>query len=138
MEKYLKLLYKLALKAYNNADIPVSAILIKNDKIIATGYNNRHKKGYVLGHAEINAIIKAEKKLNDFRLDGYIMLTTLKPCKMCQAVIEAARISEVYYILDSKEAKSYQQVNYKKVDKIDEKFIENYSKLFSDFFQNIR
>ena len=66
------------------------------------------------------------------------MLTTLKPCKMCQAVIEAARISEVYYILDSKEAKSYQQVNCKKMDKIDEKFIENYSKLFSDFFQNIR
>ena len=114
MKKYLDLLYKLALKAYKNDDIPVSAILIKNDKIVATGYNIRHKKGYVLGHAEINAIIEAEKKIKDFRLDGYTMVTTLKPCKMCQAVIEAARISKVYYILDCKEEKSYQQVKYKK------------------------
>ena len=56
--------------------------MIKNDEIVATGYNNRHKKGYVLGHAEINAIIEAEKKLKDFRLDGYTMVTTLKPCKI--------------------------------------------------------
>ena len=138
MNQYFELLYKMALKASKNGDIPVSAILVKNDKIIATGYNNRHKKGYVLGHAEINAIIKAEKKLKDFRLDGYIMITTLKPCKMCQAVIEAARISKVYYILEGKEDKSYQQVKYEKLDKIDEKFINNYSKLFNDFFQNIR
>ena len=138
MKKYLDLLYKLALKAYKNDDIPVSAILIKNDKIVATGYNNRHKKVYVLGHAEINAIIEAEKKIKDFRLDGYTMVTTLKPCKMCQAVIEAARISKVYYILDCKEEKSYQQVKYKKLDKIDNQFIENYSKLFNNFFRNIR
>ena len=57
---------------------------------------------------------------------------------MCQAVIEAARISKVYYILDCKEEKSYQQVKYKKLDKIDNQFIENYSKLFNNFFRNIR
>ena len=117
MEKYIQLLYKLARKAARNGDVPVSAIILKNDRIIATGYNNRHKKGYVLGHAEINAIIKAEKKLKDFRLDGYTMITTLKPCKMCQAVIEAARISKVYYILEGKEDKSYPQVKYEKLDK---------------------
>ena len=103
MEQYFELLYKLALKAYKNGDIPVSAVLIKNGKIIAKGYNNRHKKGYVLGHAEINAIIQAEKKIKDFRLDGYTLITTLKPCKMCQAVIAASRIFKVYYILDGKE-----------------------------------
>lgn len=138
MEKYFDLLYKLALKAFKNGDIPVAAILIKNDKIMASGYNNRHKKGYVLGHAEINAIIAAEKKLKDFRLDGYILITTLKPCKMCQAVIEASRVSKVYYILDGKEDKSYSQVNYEKLDKIDQKFVKNYSNLFNEFFQNIR
>ena len=73
MKKYLDLLYKLALKAYKNDDIPVSAILIKNDKIVATGYNNRHKKGFVIGHAEVNAILRAEKKLKDFRLDDCIL-----------------------------------------------------------------
>ena len=63
MNQYFELLYKMALRASKNGDIPVSAILIKNNKIIATGYNNRHKKGYVLGHAEINAIEQATKKL---------------------------------------------------------------------------
>lgn len=138
MEQYFELLYKLALKAFRNGDIPVAAILIKNDKIVATGYNNRHKKGYVLGHAEVNAIIKAEKKLKDFRLDGYTMITTLKPCKMCQAVIEASRVSKVYYILEGKDDKSYPQVNYVKLDKIDQKFVKNYFDLFNEFFQNIR
>ena len=138
MEQYFELLYKLALKAFRNGDIPVAAILIKNDKIVATGYNNRHKKGYVLGHAEVNAIIKAEKKLKDFRLDGYTMITTLKPCKMCQAVIEASRVSKVYYILEGKDDKSYPQVNYVKLDKIDQKFAKNYFDLFNEFFQNIR
>ncbi len=138
MEQYFELLYKLALKAFRNGDIPVAAILIKNDKIVATGYNNRHKKGYVLGHAEVNAIIKAEKKLKDFRLDGYTMITTLKPCKMCQAVIEASRVSKVYYILEGKDDKSYPQANYVKLDKIDQKFIKNYFDLFNEFFQNIR
>ena len=138
MEQYFELLYKLALKAFRNGDIPVAAILIKNDKIVATGYNNRHKKGYVLGHAEVNAIIEAEKKLKDFRLDGYTMITTLKPCKMCQAVIEASRVSKVYYILEGKDDKSYPQVNYVKLDKIDQKFAKNYFDLFNEFFQNIR
>ena len=138
MEQYFELLYKLALKAFRNGDIPVAAILIKNDKIVATGYNNRHKKGYVLGHAEVNAIIEAEKKLKDFRLDGYTMITTLKPCKMCQAVIEASRVSKVYYILEGKDDKGYPQVNYVKLDKIDQKFFKNYFDLFNKFFQNIR
>ena len=138
MEQYFELLYKLALKAFRNGDIPVAAILIKNDKIVATGYNNRHKKGYVLGHAEVNAIIEAEKKLKDFRLDGYTMITTLKPCKMCQAVIDASRVSKVYYILEGKDDKSYPQVNYVKLNKIDQKFVKNYFDLFNEFFQNIR
>ena len=138
MEQYFELLYKLALKAYKNGDIPVSAVLIKNGKIVATGYNNRHRKGYVLGHAEINAIIQAEKKIKDFRLDGYTLITTLKPCKMCQAVIEASRVSKVYYSLEGKDDKSYPQVNYVKLDKIDQKFAKNYFDLFNEFFQNIR
>ena len=127
-----------AKKSLLTEDVPIGALIVLNDEIISYGYNTREKDHSILGHAEINAIIKAEKKLKDFRLDGYTMITTLKPCKMCQAVIEAARISKVYYILEGKEDKSYPQVKYEKLDKIDEKFINNYSKLFNDFFQNIR
>lgn len=138
MEKYIQLLYKLARKAARNGDVPVSAIILKNDRIIATGYNNRQKKSFVLGHAEVNAIIKAERKLGDFRLNDCILLTTLKPCKMCQSIIEAARIKEIYYILDQKGVESYQKVNFKQLNHKDNVFIDKYQLLFDDFFRKLR
>lgn len=138
MEKYIQLLYKLARKAARNGDVPVSAIILKNDKIIATGYNNRQKKSFVLGHAEVNAIIKAERKLGDFRLNDCILLTTLKPCKMCQSIIEAARIKEIYYILDQKGVESYQKANFKQLNHKDNVFIDKYQLLFDDFFRKLR
>lgn len=138
MEKYIQLLYKLARKAARNGDVPVSAIILKNDRIIATGYNNRQKKSVVLGHAEINAIIKAERKLGDFRLNDCILLTTLKPCKMCQSIIEAARIKEIYYILDQKGVESYQKANFKQLNHKDNVFIAKYQLLFDDFFRKLR
>ena len=138
MEKYIQLLYKLARKAARNGDVPVSAIILKNDKIIATGYNNRQKKSVVLGHAEVNAIIKAERKLGDFRLNDCILLTTLKPCKMCQSIIEASRIKEIYYILDQKGVESYQKVNFKQLNHKDNVFIDKYQLLFDDFFRKLR
>ena len=138
MEKYIQLLYKLARKAARNGDVPVSAIILKNDRIIATGYNNRQKKSVVLGHAEVNAIIKAERKLGDFRLNDCILLTTLKPCKMCQSIIEAARIKEIYYILDQKGVESYQKANFKQLNHNDNVFIDKYQLLFDDFFRKLR
>ena len=118
--------------------MPVSAIILKNDRIIATGYNNRQKKSVVLGHAEVNAIIKAERKLGDFRLNDCILLTTLKPCKMCQSIIEAARIKEIYYILDQKGVESYQKANFKQLNHKDNVFIDKYQLLFDDFFRKLR
>lgn len=138
MEKYIQLLYKLARKAARNGDVPVSAIILKNDRIIATGYNNRQKKSVVLGHAEVNAIIKAERKLGDFRLNDCILLTTLKPCKMCQSIIEAARIKEIYYILDQKGVENYQKANFKQLNHKDNVFIDKYQLLFDDFFRKLR
>ena len=138
MEKYIQLLYKLAKKAARNGDVPVSAIILKDDEIIATGYNNRQKKSFVLGHAEVNAIIKAERKLGDFRLNDCVLLTTLKPCKMCQSIIEAARIKEIYYILDQKSVESYQKANFKQLDHKNSVFIDKYQLLFDEFFRKLR
>lgn len=138
MEKYIQLLYKLAQKAAKNGDVPVSAIILKNDKIIATGYNNRKKKCIVLGHAEVNAIIKAERKFGDFRLNDCVLITTLKPCKMCQSIIEAARIKEIYYILDQKGVESYQKANFRQLEHKDSVFIDKYQLLFDEFFQKLR
>ena len=134
-EKVFELLYKLAVKSAKNGDIPVSSIIIYKDKIIAKGYNNKEKNSDILGHAEINAIKKAEKRINDWRLNECILITTLKPCNMCAEVINSTRISKVFYILDQ------ENTNYSyKYTKIDHKneYIDKYKELFYNFFKNIR
>ena len=134
-ENIYKELYKLALKSVKNDDVPVSALVLYNDKIIGKGYNNRGSKNTVLGHAEVNAIKQAEKYIKDWRLTECTIICTLKPCFMCAEVIESSRIKNVYYILDQ-EMFNY-DYDFKKIDDNNE-YIEKYKKLFNDFFKSIR
>lgn len=132
---YLNILYKLALKSYDNGDIPVGAIVIYNNKIIGKGYNNRQKNNNVCGHAEINAIKMAENKLGDWRLNDCILISTLKPCKMCAEVINTSRISEVFYLIDQND------VDYDYIfNKIEEKseITDKIKELMNNFFRNLR
>lgn len=143
MEKYIEFLYTLAKKALRNGDIPVSAIIIFNGKIIGKGYNTRHKTNKVIGHAEINAIIDAEKKMKDFRLNECFLITTLKPCDMCLEVIKAARISKVYYILEGHEKSEIQRKIPCKIEQVqlnclENEFVIKYKQLFLNFFKNLR
>lgn len=138
MEKYIDQLLNLALKASKNHDIPVGAIIIKNDKILSKAYNKRFKSHVVTEHAEISAIIKAEKKIKDFRLNGCIMITTLKPCKMCYEVIEASRIDKIYYILDQNVKYSYPQDKYIMLPVENNEKIEKYKEIFLSFFKKMR
>lgn len=62
-ESYQQILYKLAMKAYKKGDIPVAAILVKDNKIVAKAYNKRFKNNSLLGHAEIICILKRYKKV---------------------------------------------------------------------------
>ena len=133
--KIYKLLYKKALKAYKIGEIPVSSIIIYNNKIIGIGYNNKEKNNNVLGHAEINAIIDASKKIKDWRLNDCTLITTLKPCNLCNQAIIDSRINEVYFYLDQKDLK-YKN-NYKKIES-DSIYLIKYKKLFNDFFINLR
>ena len=98
-DKYIKIILKEAYKAYKYEEIPVGALIVYNDKIISKAYNNRQKKNNILGHAEIESILKAEKKLKDWRLDNCIMYVTMAPCKMCEVIINESRISKVYYLI---------------------------------------
>ena len=87
--------------AFNNNEIPVGAVIFKNNKIIAVGSNNRQNNHNILGHAEINAIISAENEIKDWRLDGYSMIVSLEPCEMCSIIIKECRLDKIYYFLDS-------------------------------------
>ncbi len=94
--KYMKEALKEAQKAYNKEEIPVGAIIVKDDKIIARAYNIKESKKDTTKHAEIIAIQKASKKLESWRLNDCEMFVTLEPCCMCTGALIQARIKKVY------------------------------------------
>lgn len=96
-EIYMKEALKEAKKAYLNDDVPVGAIIVKNNKIIARAYNKKQKNGIATEHAEILAINKACKKLKTWRLNDCTMYISLEPCLMCAGAIIQSRISKIVY-----------------------------------------
>lgn len=99
-------LKKLNNKAIKNGDIPVSAIIMHENKIISRAYNKKIKNNDPIAHAEILAIRKAAKVLKSPNLIDCELYVTLMPCPMCINVINESRIKKVYYF-----ANSYKIVN---------------------------
>lgn len=88
---------ELAKKAAECGEVPVGAVIVKDGKIIAEGYNMREQKNNALSHAETEAINNACKTLGDWRLDGSTIYVTLEPCPMCAGAIINARIKEIVF-----------------------------------------
>lgn len=78
-------------------DIPIAAIIIKNDKIISSAVNERELAQNSVNHAEMIAIQRANKILNNWRLNDCEMYVTLEPCSMCASAIVQARIKSVFF-----------------------------------------
>ena len=117
MENYFEIVIKEAYKAFNKKDIPVGALIVKNGKILAKSHNNRQKKHDVLGHAEINCIKIASRKLKDWRLDGCTMYVSLEPCDMCKTLINESRIDQIFYLLPQKTKKNVNISNFSHLDR---------------------
>ena len=133
-EKYVGLALKEAEKAYNSGEVPVGAVIVKNNKIIAKAHNLVEKKKNSIMHAEIIAITKASKKIRNWRLNNCDMYVSLEPCDMCKAAILLSRINKVYYLV-----KKDKNININKNKFI---YLSNYEKkslnLIQDFFKNRR
>ena len=97
MNKYIKEAYKEALKSLAIDEVPVGAVIVKDNKIIARAYNKKENDNNPIGHAEILVIKKACKKLGSWRLSDCDIYTTLEPCTMCLGAIIHSRINCVYY-----------------------------------------
>ena len=96
-KRFMQVAIELAIKAGQNGEIPVGAVIVKDDKIIGMGMNTREKDKNALGHAEINAINEACKNTGSWRLDGCTMYVTMEPCPMCAGAIINARIKTVVF-----------------------------------------
>lgn len=136
-EKYFDLLITLARKAAKHNEVPISAIIVKNDKLIAKAYNKRVKKHDVLNHAEVMVIKKASKKLKDWRLFDCELYVTLKPCSICEAIIKQSRIKNVYYLLEKPEnKKEYSKTKFVKTNLCTHE--QKYEYILHNFFQKKR
>ena len=136
-EKYMKEAIKQAKKAAVIGDVPIGCVIVEDDKIIARAYNQRNKKKTTLAHAELLAIQKASKKVNDWRLE---------PCQMCAGAIVQARIPKVVIgAMNPKAGCAGSVLNILQIDKFNHQveiergiLEEECSQMLSDFFKELR
>jgi tRNA(adenine34) deaminase len=95
-DEYIIEAIKEAKKALIKDEVPVGAIIVKDDKIIAKAHNLKEITGDPTNHAEIMAIREACKELGRWRLNDCSMYVTLEPCPMCAGAIIQSRIKRLY------------------------------------------
>lgn len=132
-------------KALKIGEIPVGAVIVKNNKIIGRGYNLKENKKSVIGHAEIMAIEEACNTIGDWRLNGAEMYVTLEPCPMCTSAIIQSRISKLHIGTFNKDMGACGSV----IDIANNRYLNSHininwlyneecSKLITDFFKKRR
>lgn len=96
-EKYMYMAIMEAKKAREIGEVPIGAVIVFENEIIATGYNVRETTQSTLAHAELVAIKEANKKIGSWRLEDCTIYVTLEPCPMCAGAIIQSRIKRVVY-----------------------------------------
>jgi len=84
-------------KALEDNEVPVGAVVVKDNKIIGRGYNQVERLKDATAHAEMIALTAASNHIGEWRLDGASIFVTLEPCTMCTGALLAARVSELYF-----------------------------------------
>lgn len=88
---------KEAKKGFRKNEVPVGAVLVKEERIIARAYSKVKTLKDPTAHAEILVIQKAAKKLKNERLLGCVLYVTLEPCAMCSGAMVLARVEKIVY-----------------------------------------
>ena len=96
-DTYMQMALDLAQEAYRAEEVPVGAVLVKEGKILATGFNQREGLQDPTAHAELLAIRAAAEALGSWRLTGTTLYVTLEPCAMCAGAILQSRIARLVF-----------------------------------------
>ena len=96
-EKWMYVAIREAKIAEKNNEVPIGAVIIKNNNIISKGYNQVETLNDSTAHAEMIAITSAANTLNDWRLNDCTLYVTKQPCLMCFGAIMNSRISKLFY-----------------------------------------
>jgi tRNA(adenine34) deaminase len=145
-EKYMQEAIIEAKKAYNIKEVPIGAVIVYKDEVIARGYNTREMTQKATQHAELIAIEKACEKLNTWRLEDCTLYVTIEPCPMCAGAAILSRVDRlVYGASDPKSGYAGtlaspmedERLNHN-VEVIGGVLEEECSKLMKDFFKELR
>jgi tRNA(adenine34) deaminase len=96
-EHFMKVALENAKKAFELNEVPVGAVLVYQEKIIAQGYNQVEMAQDATSHAEINCIREAQQVLHNWRLNDCTLYTTLEPCLMCFGALTLSRVKKIVY-----------------------------------------
>ena len=116
--KYMQIAIKEAKKAAKRGDVPVGAVIVYKNKIIAKAHNKKQLRKNSLKHAELLVINKACKKLKTWHLDECTIYVTLEPCMMCTGAIIESRIKKIYYATKSDKYGSLNKITKKNKKKM--------------------
>ena len=105
-EKYMLAALAEAKKAFDEGEVPVGAVIVRSDGIIAYGRNRRETGKNALYHAELEAIDNACRTLGGWRLPGCTLYVTLEPCAMCAGAVINSRVERVVFGAYAKKAGS--------------------------------
>ena len=144
--RFMELSLSLAEQAFKENEVPVGAIITKDNKVIGSGFNQVISQNSVTAHAEIIAINNAAKVVKNYRLIGCSMYVSLEPCHMCAKAIVDARISKLFFAAREPKTGSIISIdNFLDADHLNHKVrydqgdLENESaKLLSKFFKSKR
>ena len=103
--KFMARAIELSIESVNTGGGPFGSVIVKDEKIIAEGFNKVTSTNDPTAHGEIVAIRKACKSLNNFNLSGCELYSTCEPCPMCLSAIYWAHIDKVYYANTRDDAK---------------------------------
>ncbi len=96
-EYYMKLAFNQAINAWNENEVPIGAVIVCNDEVIAAAYNSVEKLKDPTAHAEILAATQAANFIGDWRLNDTTLYVTKEPCPMCSGMTIMARFKRVVY-----------------------------------------
>ena len=96
-EKYMKMAIKEAGQAARSGEVPVGAVLVKGDRVLAEDHNQCIKQSDPTAHAEVLVLRKAGEVLGNYRLNDTVMYVTTEPCPMCLSAMIHARVSRLVF-----------------------------------------
>ena len=96
-EKWMDLAIKQAIKAEKEGEVPIGAVLVKDELLIAKAHNQPITKNDATAHAEIQLLRNAGKKLQNYRMTGSTLYVTLEPCAMCFGAMMHARVKRIVF-----------------------------------------